>query len=268
MKELPYFKFYTNEWITGDITFLDYETQGLFINLCAYYWSKDANLTLTNARRKFKDVKDESFDLLIETDIIKMNEDNIIIKFLDEQRGERGKLSTTNSLNGAKGGRPKKQTESENKPNALILKSETKAKKSNIEEKRREEKKKQIDVDAFLIWFNDMKLKHKGVEGKFKTLNTTDTNNLLKLKQLKYSAEDWEHAFKMMLANDWVKDNGTDTPSHFLVNNNFTRYLNKDSSTIKPEYKSPHQKEYEHIMKEVNAENERQRLLNLENDTN
>lgn len=35
-----------------------------------------------------------------------------------------------------------------------------------------------------------------------------------------------------------------------------------------PEYKSPHQKEYEHIMKEVNAENERQRLLKLENDTN
>jgi hypothetical protein len=107
---------------------------------------------------------------------------------------------------------------------------------------------KNIEVDSFLIWFNDMKLKHKGVEGKFKTLSATDTNNLLKLKQLKYTSEDWEHAFKMMLENDWVKDNGTDTPTHFLVNTNFTRYLNKDSSTIKPEYKSPHQKEYEHIM--------------------
>lgn len=141
MKELPYFKFYTNEWITGDVTFLDYETQGLFINLCAYYWSKDANLTLTNAKRKFSDVKTDSFNLLIEADIIKINEDSIIIKFLDEQRGERGKLSTTNSKNGAKGGRPKKRIESETKPTALFIESETLAKKSNIEEKREEENK-------------------------------------------------------------------------------------------------------------------------------
>jgi len=140
MKELPYFKFYTNEWITGDVTFLDYETQGLFINLCAYYWSKDANLTLTNAKRKFIDVKIDSFDLLIESDIIKINEDNIVITFLDEQRGERGKLSSTNSKNGAKGGRPKKPIESETKAVGLFLESELKAKKSNIEEKREEEK--------------------------------------------------------------------------------------------------------------------------------
>jgi hypothetical protein len=162
MKELPYFKFYTNEWITGDVTFLDYETQGLFINLCAYYWSKDANLTLTNAKRKFSDVKPDSFNLLIESDIIKINEDNIIITFLDEQRGERGKLSTTNSKNGAKGGRPKKRMESEIKPNALFIESETLAKKSNIEEKRREEKKnipltpkgEVIDFDILLQTYN------------------------------------------------------------------------------------------------------------------
>jgi hypothetical protein len=151
-----------------------------------------------------------------------------------------------------------------------IYSIDTVSQEEEEEEQEQDDEKivKKVVVDAFVNWFNDMKLKHKGTKGKFKTLNDTDTNNLLKLKQLKYSAEDWEHAFKMMLANDWVKENGTDTPTHFLVNTNFTRYLNKDSSTIKPEYKSPHQKEYEHIMKEVNAENERQRLLNLENDTN
>ena len=143
MKELPYFKFYTNEWITGDITFLDYEAQGLFINLCAYYWSKDATLTLKNAKRKFSDVNENCFDQLIESDIIKINEDKIIIKFLDEQRGERGKLSETNSINGSKGGRPKKQIETEIKPTALFIESETITKKSNIEEKREEEKRKE-----------------------------------------------------------------------------------------------------------------------------
>lgn len=183
MKELPYFKFYTNEWITGDVTFLDYETQGLFINLCAYYWSKDANLTLTNAKRKFSDVKTDSFNLLIEADIIKINEDSIIIKFLDEQRGERGKLSTTNSKNGAKGGRPKKRIESEIKPTALFIESETLAKKSNIEEKRREENKnipltpkgEVIDFDILLQTYNkifgkECRVVNKTVREKYKAL--------------------------------------------------------------------------------------------------
>lgn len=37
-KDLPYFKFIVNEWITGDITLEDLNVQGLFINLCAWYW--------------------------------------------------------------------------------------------------------------------------------------------------------------------------------------------------------------------------------------
>ena len=57
MKELPYFKFYCNEWITGNITFLDYETQGLFINLCAFYWSKNGSLKLNHAKLKFNRIK-------------------------------------------------------------------------------------------------------------------------------------------------------------------------------------------------------------------
>ena len=183
MKELPYFKFYTNEWITGDVTFLDYETQGLFINLCAYYWSKDANLTLTNAKRKFIDVKIDSFDFLIESDIIKINEDNIVITFLDEQRGERGKLSSTNSKNGAKGGRPKNPIESETKAVGLFLESELKAKKSNIEEKREEEKEnipptpkgEVIDFDILLQTYNKIygkkcKVVNKLVKDKYKLL--------------------------------------------------------------------------------------------------
>jgi hypothetical protein len=178
MKELPYFKFYTNEWITGDITFLDYESQGLFINLCAYYWSKDATLTLKNAKRKFSDVNENCFDQLIESDIIKINDDKIIIKFLDEQRGERGKLSVTNSKNGSKGGRPKKQIESEIKPTALFIESETITKKSNIEEKREEEKRKEeinllpFGIDFLIHWKTWIGYKQSQHKFKYKELST------------------------------------------------------------------------------------------------
>ena len=52
-KDLPYFKFFVSEWNDGDITLEDFETQGLFINLCAYYWSNECEITLTKAIKKF-----------------------------------------------------------------------------------------------------------------------------------------------------------------------------------------------------------------------
>ena len=55
-----------------------------------------------------------------------MQDDFIVIKFLDNQLVEVEKTSKQNAINGAKGGRPKKPTESENKPTALIPLSETK----------------------------------------------------------------------------------------------------------------------------------------------
>lgn len=105
------------------------------------------------------------------------------------------------------------------------------------EEERKEEKEviipAKIDIDAFLNWFNEMKLKHKGIRGKFKVINKTDKNNLYKLKQLKYTSEEWEHAFKMMCCNSWVIENDMITPSHFLVNANFQKYMNKEDSKNK-----------------------------------
>ena len=37
-KELPYFKFYPGIYITGDVTLCSLEAQGLFINICSFYW--------------------------------------------------------------------------------------------------------------------------------------------------------------------------------------------------------------------------------------
>lgn len=154
MKELPYFKFYVNEWLSGDIELLSFEAQGVFIRLCSYYWSKECVMKLERSKKRFKGFED-AFDELIDEGIIKVEDDYIKISFLDAQLNERESLSKTNSANGKKGGRPKKKpieseekpialnSESESKPIEKPIESESKANESNIEEKRREKKRKE-----------------------------------------------------------------------------------------------------------------------------
>lgn len=50
-KDLPYFKFFCSEWNDGDITLESYKTQGIFINICSYYWSNECDVTLKNLKR-------------------------------------------------------------------------------------------------------------------------------------------------------------------------------------------------------------------------
>ena len=90
MKELPYFKFDCSEWMTGDITFEDFATQGLFINICAYYWKQDCSVTIAKLRQRYSRAKGSHFDKLFENNIIKKDEyNNARINFLDEQFQER-----------------------------------------------------------------------------------------------------------------------------------------------------------------------------------
>ena len=81
-KELPYFKFYTSEWLNGDITLEDLELQGLFINVCAYYWHKDCELSYTQLSKKFKS---DLLDKLV-GEFMQIDENGMVnIDFLNEQ---------------------------------------------------------------------------------------------------------------------------------------------------------------------------------------
>jgi len=158
MKQLPYYKFDVAEWINGAITLESLEAQGVFINICAYYWFKSGCLTLTEIKRRVK-CRSYVFDALVQSNLIKVTGDDISITFLDEQLTERGKVSTINSLNGSKGGAPKGNN---NAKKTHIDKQETTEKQpktSNIEENRTEEEKKREEQNrtdsAFaevLVW--------------------------------------------------------------------------------------------------------------------
>jgi hypothetical protein len=193
MKELPYFKFYVNEWLSGDIELLSFEAQGVFIRLCSYYWSKECVMKLERSKKRFKGFED-AFDELIDEGIIKIEDDYIKISFLDSQLNEREYLSKTNSANGKKGGRPKKKpieseekpialnSESEEKPIEKPIESESKANQSNIEEKRREKKRKEdIINDIYSLYPTNCPVKGKP-NGKGKA-NKEQIKRILKSKE-------------------------------------------------------------------------------------
>ena len=54
---LPYFRFFVQEWQNSKVSVENYKMQGLYINICAYYWVNDCDLTLLTLQKKFKDCK-------------------------------------------------------------------------------------------------------------------------------------------------------------------------------------------------------------------
>lgn len=85
-KELPYFRFTSQEWQNGNISLESYELKGLFIDICAYYWVQNCSITLAMLDKRFRNAK-ELLKQLIELEIIKVDKDNqnIEILFLNEQ---------------------------------------------------------------------------------------------------------------------------------------------------------------------------------------
>ena len=115
-KELPYFQFEPAEYLTKDVSFCSLSAQGLFINICSYYWQRNCNLTEKQLLKRLDFVNE--LNELIDEDIIEINDGFIIIEFLDNQRDKAIQNSKKNTENGKKGGRPKTQ----NKPKKLTKK--------------------------------------------------------------------------------------------------------------------------------------------------
>lgn len=157
-KELPYFKFYVSEWSDGDITLEDLETQGLFINVCSYYWSSECNVTLTKLKKKFRHVKDSLFNNLIDSEILKLDGDKVVINFLNEQQDERLEQSKLNSKAGKASAEARKRKREQQEFNgrstdvqrSLDLRStETQPLR---EEEIREDKNRKEDINNFKKW--------------------------------------------------------------------------------------------------------------------
>src|SRR5690606_36660828 len=115
-KYLPYFQFEPAEYLTGDISFCSLSAQGLFVNICAYYWQRECQLSKEQLLRRLN--HENEFNELVSEGVISVENDEISIKFPDNQFEEINVRSKINSANVKKGGRPKKTThKSESKAN-------------------------------------------------------------------------------------------------------------------------------------------------------
>jgi hypothetical protein len=211
-KELPYFKFEPAEYLTKDISFCSISAQGLFINICSYYWQRQCSLTLEQISRRFN--YPNELDELIKEGIIDVTENTISIKFLDNQLDEVSKLSNKNSANGSKGGRPKKNpNETQTKPNLNPTESQTKGireeeiredeiKEDNIKEEEEKEINRAIALESdFEIFWNayDKKVDYKKTKAKFISLSGVKRQQALntvlfyvkKTEEKKYRKNPW-----------------------------------------------------------------------------
>lgn len=101
-KELPFFKFYPSEWLTGDISDETDKIQGQFIAICAIYWSKNCDLTMDKLTRKVHKTK---VKCLLNLGFISEKSGVVSIAFLDEQYAELSDLQRKRSEAGSKGRR-------------------------------------------------------------------------------------------------------------------------------------------------------------------
>lgn len=241
-KELPYFKFDCAQWISGGITLEDLQTQGAFINICAYYWFKSGDLTLSEIKRRVK-LKQPTINRLVDSGIIKVEDDYIKISFLDQQFEERQHVSKRNSENAKKGGAPKgnlnaKKEEKNNRPH-----SEKQPKTTNIEEEQNKNKKENImstSVDKFdfeisiLEIIRSIKSEHLGQETKPYKVTPKRINLISKRKKdfnKLWPGRDFQKACSFAFkykAKEWF---GTETFRHFepetLLSEKFISYLEK-----------------------------------------
>lgn len=190
-KDLPYFKFFCSEWNDGDITLEDYKIQGLFINICSYYWSNECIVMTTKLKKKFKQ-ETQTIDYLINEGFIKINNDFIIINFLDEQLNERKDLCNTNRINALKGW--EKRKESERNANALNSQCENDAIKKRKEKIIEDKKRKDNKIPSFLDF------KNYAIE-KANKLNKTLDFSKLELKYDSWVENDWKDGNNLPIKN-------------------------------------------------------------------
>lgn len=223
-KDLPYFKFFCSEWNDGDITLEDYEVQGLFINLCSYYWSNECNLKFNKAEKKFKDAPVDLWQTLLDSEIIKEVDSNLVITFLDEQREERLERSKIRS----KGGKASAEARRLKKLQQNINTSPTKNQHvlnscSTQSQLLRREEKRRYNIYTPENFLENWKQMHKG-ETSIKQLSLNDKEKFKALNKT-YSKEDFHNALKGMFNQEKILPSCLSSPQHFLDENQFIKYL-------------------------------------------
>lgn len=89
-KELPYFKFEPSEWDNGLVQMCSRESKGLFIDICTMYWARLGNLPYKLVVQKLCNGNANALHELMHEQVFSIADEQIVIKFLDNQLSEFG----------------------------------------------------------------------------------------------------------------------------------------------------------------------------------
>jgi len=228
-KRLPYYQSEPAEYLAGDIMFCSYASQGVFTVIRALYWQKDCNLTLIQVERRLKNA-DEHIKELIEEGIIKIQDGNISICFLDEQFEKASGQSIANSENGKKGAAKRWANKGIDSPPiseiiAPPLKSDGESIALREDKEDKEDKTNTFTHESFNNWFKECR-EYLGLKYNVKKLSYLDKQSFDELKD--YTKEDFKTAFKNFSNDKYYKENNLLFPKYFLKEETFIKYLNAE----------------------------------------
>jgi uncharacterized protein YihD (DUF1040 family) len=225
-KRLPYFQFEPAEYLAGDIMFCSYSAQGIFNTICALYWQKDCDLKYSQVIKRLGN--EDLLKELINEKIIKVENDSIIINFLDEQYLKATEKSKVNSSNGSKGAlkRWAKNSESNSEIIATPLKTDSESialREDKIREDKIKEDEIKIDNKKFVEnclaseqWLETICMQKKITLAKIKILLIEfETHLVLSGDQKKY-LEDFKTHFNNWLNKKDLSDNKMKLPKRIV----------------------------------------------------
>jgi len=193
-KQLPYYQFEPAEHLAGDIQMCSLAAQGLFENIKCIYWIKGCELTLKQLKGRFNEP--ELIKELTENNILKIQDQEICIDFLDIQFNEITKRKKVLSDAGKKGWLKKKKQATLKPPL-----SEVKAPLKQLD-KIREDNNSIYTADFIEFWTKYPKKTGKGAAfSSWKKLSKTEKDKIS-------DALDWQ-----ILSDQWTKDNGQFIPN-------------------------------------------------------
>lgn len=134
-RELPFFKFQPSAWENGRIQLCSRQSKGLFTDLCSAYWTRQGELPYAFALHKHCNGDASLMQELINNEVIIIEDDQIIIEFLDEQLSEFIEIG-------------KKRADAANKRwNASAMQVQ-----SNCNARREEKRREEINISFDVFW--------------------------------------------------------------------------------------------------------------------
>lgn len=198
-KELPYFQFEPAEYLTGNISFCSLSAQGLFINICSYYWQRNCELTKEQILKRINLIKE--FNELLDEEIIYIENDNIKIKFLDDQKLKVIERSNRNRENGSKGGlTPKAKV----KPNGSGRKEVAKPNESQTKGIREDDIKEDNNYNKLCltddIWLESICRMNKTKVDIIKNMLSKFDSHLITVAETKKNLKEYKQHF-----SNWIR---------------------------------------------------------------